>query len=41
VYTDLLNINVEILKEVGEFCDKYDLDKETLKDDEINFDISL
>lgn len=41
VYTDLLNINVDILKEVGELCDKYDLEKETLIDSEINFDISL
>ena len=41
LYKDLLNIDIEVLKEVGELCDKYDLEKETLTDNEINFAISL
>ena len=31
IYSDILNINVEDLEEVGELCDKPDLEKETFK----------
>jgi hypothetical protein len=41
LYTNLLNVDMDVLKEVGELCDKYDLNKETLKNSEINFEISL
>jgi hypothetical protein len=33
VYAKLLNVKLSVLKEVGELCDKYDIEKETLSID--------